>query len=128
MIGAYSDHAANERTFLAWIRTAIAVIAFGFFIEKFNLFMLTLASATLADERHRPQLAAVLTRLGRYDGLVLIFGGLGLVVLATTRFVRTSRLLDDPQTHPASRARAELVMCAGLVLVVTSYSIYLAFA
>jgi len=25
----YSDHAANERTFPAWIRTGIAVIAFG---------------------------------------------------------------------------------------------------
>jgi len=29
MIRGYSDHAANERTFLAWVRTGIAVIAFG---------------------------------------------------------------------------------------------------
>lgn len=28
MIRDYSDHAANERTFLAWLRTGIAVIAF----------------------------------------------------------------------------------------------------
>ncbi|HET9572583.1 MAG TPA: DUF202 domain-containing protein, partial [Methyloceanibacter sp.] len=42
MIRDYSDHAANERTFLAWLRTGIAVIAFGFVIEKFNLFALTL--------------------------------------------------------------------------------------
>ena len=28
MIRGYSDHAANERTFLAWVRTGIAVIAF----------------------------------------------------------------------------------------------------
>jgi putative membrane protein len=28
MIKRYSDHAANERTFLAWVRTAIAVMAF----------------------------------------------------------------------------------------------------
>jgi hypothetical protein len=41
-----SDHAANERTFLAWVRTGIATIAFGFVIEKFNLFMLTIAAAT----------------------------------------------------------------------------------
>ena len=33
----YSDHAANERTFLAWVRTGIATIAFGFVVEKFNL-------------------------------------------------------------------------------------------
>jgi putative membrane protein len=28
MIRDYSDHAANERTFLAWLRTGITVIAF----------------------------------------------------------------------------------------------------
>jgi putative membrane protein len=38
MIRGYTDHAANERTFLAWVRTGIAVIAFGFVIEKFNPF------------------------------------------------------------------------------------------
>jgi putative membrane protein len=39
MIKHYSDHAANERTFLAWVRTAIAVMAFGFLIERFDLFL-----------------------------------------------------------------------------------------
>ena len=39
MIERYSDHAANERTFLAWVRTAIAVMAFGFLVEKFDLFL-----------------------------------------------------------------------------------------
>jgi putative membrane protein len=35
----FSDHAANERTFLAWLRTGIAIIAFGFVVEKFNIFL-----------------------------------------------------------------------------------------
>ncbi len=39
MIDRYSDHAANERTFPAWIRTAIAVMAFGFLVERFDLFL-----------------------------------------------------------------------------------------
>lgn len=29
MIKNYPDHAANERTFLSWVRTAIAVVGFG---------------------------------------------------------------------------------------------------
>ena len=37
MIQRYSDHAANERTFLAWVRTSIAIMAFGFLVEKFDL-------------------------------------------------------------------------------------------
>ena len=128
MIAGYTDHAANERTFLAWVRTGIAVIAFGFVIEKFNLFLLTLAAAGLANEVHRSQLADVSGRMGRYDGLVLILGGVGLVILATARFVRVTRLLDDPQTHTASSVRAELILSAALVIVVTSYSVYLAFS
>ena len=128
MIGGYSDHAANERTYLAWVRTGIAVIAFGFVIEKFNLFLLTVASAGLGTEVHRSQLAALSGRIGRYDGLVLIFGGVGLVILATTRFVRITRLLDDSQTHTASSVRTELILSAALVIVVASYSVYLAFS
>ena len=30
---------ANERTFLAWIRTNIGIMAFGFVIEKFGIFL-----------------------------------------------------------------------------------------
>lgn len=29
MVKNYADHSANERTFLAWVRTAIAVVGFG---------------------------------------------------------------------------------------------------
>jgi len=124
MIAGYSDHAANERTFLAWIRTGIAVIAFGFVIEKFNLFLLT--SAALSEPV--AQLLRVSGRVGRYDGLALVFGGVAMVVLATTRFVRTTRLLDDSEMHSASNVRTELTLSAFLVLAVASYSLYLAFA
>ena len=36
MIERFRDHAANERTFLAWVRTAIAMMAFGFLVENSN--------------------------------------------------------------------------------------------
>lgn len=34
-----SDHLANERTFLAWVRTSIALMGFGFVVVKFSLFI-----------------------------------------------------------------------------------------
>jgi len=37
--GSASDHLANERTFLAWIRTSIGIMAFGFVVVKFSLFV-----------------------------------------------------------------------------------------
>lgn len=38
-----SDHLANEQTFLAWIRTSLGVMAFGFVVVKFSLFVKQIA-------------------------------------------------------------------------------------
>lgn len=126
MIRGYSDHAANERTFLAWVRTGIAVIAFGLVIEKFNFFMATLASSALAEPARREQLERLAGSFGRYEGFGLILAGVGIIVLSTLRFVRTTQRLDDSAEHSASSVRAELILAAILVLLVASYSLYLA--
>ena len=57
MIRNFTEQSANERTFLAWLRTGIAVIAFGFVVEKFHLFMMALVStaAAGAGEESRPK-------------------------------------------------------------------------
>ncbi len=34
-----NDHLANERTYLAWVRTGIGIMAFGFVVVKFSLFV-----------------------------------------------------------------------------------------
>ena len=71
MIKRYSDHAANERTFLAWVRTAIAVMAFGFLIERFDLFLLLAtqqtSSQSLSLHGQRFANAAVPYRYGTVD-------------------------------------------------------------
>ena len=126
MIWGYADHAANERTFLAWVRTGIAVIAFGFVVAKFNIFVATIASATLANSEQRQEFAHLSGPLGRYGGLALIVGGIMLIVLSTMRFVRTTRLLDDPREYPAASVRAELILSAALVLLASCASLYLA--
>lgn len=124
MIQGYVDHAANERTFLAWMRTGIAVIAFGFVVEKLNLFVLTLGSAMSSDAGRRLEIARLSGPFGRYDGIVLIYIGLALIVYAALRFVRTGKLIDDSQEHPASSVRAELLFSAMLALIVTAFSTY----
>jgi putative membrane protein len=39
------DHLANERTFLAWIRTSIGIMGFGFVVMKFSLFIKQISAA-----------------------------------------------------------------------------------
>src|SRR5579864_9160487 len=125
MIRGYSDHAANERTFLAWVRTGIAVIAFGFVIEKFNLFLRSLAAVATGTAAPQIPLTRISGPLGRGEGIALIAGGAVLIAVATWRFVRTTRLLDDPETHAASSVRTELVFSAILLLGLAGFSIYL---
>jgi len=128
MILGYTEHAANERTFLAWVRTGIAVMAFGFVIEKFNVFLLVMANANAFDAGHRMQIQRLSGPFGRYDGLALIVVGMLLVVVAATRFVRTGRLLDDAETHSAGSVRAELILSVGLALIVAAVTAYIAIA
>ena len=125
MISSYSDHAANERTFLAWVRTGIAVIAFGFVIEKINRFVLTMASMNSPDAGRRMQLEKLIGPLGHYDGLALILFGTALIVIAATRFVRTERLLDDEKLHSIASVRAELILSSVLALLVAAFGVYL---
>ena len=110
MTGNFTEHSANERTFLAWIRTAIAVIAFGFVLEKFNLFILALtatASAELAKAIRTDRLSGP---IGRYEGLAFMLSGLVLIGLGYWRFARNKKLIDSRRAT-ASRRRAGRGRC-----------------
>ena len=85
----FIDHAANERTFLAWVRTSIAIIAFGFLIERFDLFL-----DFAAGQAGNTQSIFHHSELGAIAGLVLIVAGVIMVILAATRFIRTAREID----------------------------------
>lgn len=126
MIDRYTDHAANERTFLAWVRTGIATIAFGFVVEKFNLFVRTIADVGASGAATRLRLNRLSGAFSHYDGLALTVIGMAIIVLSLVRFVRTSRMIDDQQSHSAGSIRAELVLAVVLALIVTSMTAYFA--
>ena len=126
MIRDYTDHAANERTFLAWVRTGVAVIAFGFVIEKFNVFVLTMASVNGSDVTRQLLVDRMTGPLGRYDGLSLILAGIAVIIVGAVRFRRTSKLIEDPQMNSATSIRTELIVLATLTVLIAGLSTYLA--
>jgi putative membrane protein len=126
MIEKYSDHAANERTFLAWVRTGIAIIAFGFVVEKFNLFVRTIAEANASDSAGRLRLERFSGSFSHYDGFALILIGMAIIVLSFVRFVRTSRMIDDQRSHSAGGIKVEFVLAMVLGLIVLSMTAYFA--
>jgi putative membrane protein len=123
MIKNFGDHAANERTFLAWVRTAIAVMAFGFLVEKFDLF-LELASPALSGR----MLSVPGQKFGNVVGLSLIVVGTAMVALAAARFLTTARYIDSAEAHAGTGSRIDLVLAALLVLLGCALFFYLSHA
>jgi putative membrane protein len=120
MIKRYSDHAANERTFLAWVRTGIAVMAFGFLVEKFDLF-LEIASKTLERQALSPDGRVI----GNVAGLALILLGGAMILLATVRFRRTAKQIDDEAVRPGTGERMDLTLAVLLMLLGSTLFAYL---
>jgi putative membrane protein len=112
MIRNFGDHSANERTFLAWVRTAIAVMAFGFLVERFDLF-LALAAPSLAGHT----LWMPSQKLGNEAGLALIVLGAAITAIAAIRFLTTAKAIDSEELHhgPGSRLDLALAILLGLL-------------
>ena len=124
MIRDYANIAANERTFLAWVRTGIAVIALGFVIERFNLFLLAMA-AEAGGGAHMAQLHRLGSTTGRYGGMGLVAVGVTLIVVSSIRFLQTANLLEQEAQHPPRATHATLYLLSALVLGVAAFSAYL---
>jgi putative membrane protein len=120
MIERYSDHAANERTFLAWVRTAIAIMAFGFLVAKFDLF-LRIEGAAAA--RTAPGGGFV----GDIAGLLLFLLGGAMMVLAMIRFRLTARSIDAAEVQRGPGERLDLALVALLMLLGVALFVYLAY-
>lgn len=77
---------AAERTFLAWLRTAISLMAFGFVISRFGLFLRMLAASTASPgEGSGASVAA---------GMALIAVGVVVTIVAAIRHQRYVRAID----------------------------------
>lgn len=111
MIERYSDHAANERTFLAWVRTAVAIMGFGFLVEKFDIFLkATGVSFGVNTPRHTTEL------IGNLAGLALFVLGGAMMALAIVRFRQTSRDIDAGDQRPTVGARMDMALVTILAL------------
>jgi putative membrane protein len=80
-----SEHLDNERTFLAWVRTTVALISLGFVIAKLSP---TLGAATSATASH-------ITTKAVPAGIALIIFGAVVTVLAAWRYDRVNRQIEE---------------------------------
>lgn len=113
------EHLANERTLLAWIRTAIALMGLGFVVARFGLFLREVAS--VGGHRVQPG-----SSYSGPIGIVLVATGLLVAIGSTVRFFRARDQIERgrfvAEVFPEAGAVA-ITLLAGAALIV-----YLAFS
>ena len=112
-----SDHLANERTFLAWIRTSISIIVFGFVVAKFGITLREFLALRGGPQTESGMSLAI--------GIGFMAMGIFMSVLSCIRYQRTRAMLDAGDFRPASRAVTALsVVAAAFGLILVAYLIY----
>ena len=96
-----NDHLANERTYLAWIRTSLGIMAFGFVVERFALFLQQMVyffkktevpqavGASLPSQGYSSLFAIALVAFGALVGLLSFF-----------QYSKTMRQIDEEVYQP----------------------------
>lgn len=108
------EYLANERTFLAWIRTSIALMGFGFVIVKFALFLKEIP-IVLAGKVVLPT-----TGLSTLVGVVMVALGIALAILAFWQLKRVEKQINS-NTYESSSTLSLLltivILVSGVLLI-----------
>lgn len=112
-----SDHLANERTFLAWMRTSIGIMAFGFVVVKFSLFVKQI-SLILGKENiiHSKGYSGIV-------GIVLVAVGTVTAILSYIRYKHSEKQLNEGHYKHSSLLIA--ILTAFIFLVSVFLIVYL---
>lgn len=105
---------AAERTLLAWLRTAIAVIGLGFLIARFGVFLVMLRGQT--EQTHQATASVI--------GTVFVFLGATMILGATWQHFQFSRTLspqDRPQHYSMTFSLTVSALAASAAIILSAY-------
>jgi putative membrane protein len=104
------EHLANERTLLAWIRTSIGIMAFGFVVVKFSLFVKQI-SLLLGKDTTIPQHG-----YSSVIGIFLVAVGAIVLILAYIKYHKTEKQMANESFKPSST----LILSLTIIILVIS--------
>ncbi len=112
------DHLANERTFLAWVRTGVAAVAFGFAIGRFAV---AIRQWLQVQGRVAPS-----SGLSVWFGTTTMIAGVLLCLAGVVRYRKTREQIDSRNFQPAGY----LIDLVGILtalfgLALTAYLVYI---
>ena len=111
---------AAERTFLAWIRTGLALMGIGFAVSRFGLFLRQVTAA----ESHLPTNIHT-TGLSLWSGVALVALGVIVTVSSALRHVQLIHQLSTGTWQPGRVSRDALILGLVLAAIGVGMAIYL---
>jgi putative membrane protein len=111
---------AAERTLLAWVRTGLALMGFGFVIARFGLFLRELAAVSKVSPHQH-------TRLSLWVGTTLVILGVAMNVGAAIKHWREIRRLERGQPLQFKPWSLEMIVAFLLAMIGMLMAIYLIF-
>jgi putative membrane protein len=109
---------AGERTLLAWIRTGLAMMGFGFVVARFGLFLHELQIAGALTEQHS-------TGLSLWIGIVLVAAGVAVSLLAAAQHARFLSRLNRGEPFVPPRWSLGIIVAVGLAIIGVWMALYL---
>lgn len=88
-----NDYLANERTFLAWVRTSIGIMAFGFVVVKFSLFVKQVSF--ILNTKYVPDIPSDQGHYSSQIGIVLVTLGVCSILFSYLRYRTTHKQLEN---------------------------------
>lgn len=118
--GDAKDHLANERTFLAWIRTSIGLMAFGFVIERFGLFIQKLEILTGEPS---PERFLSLHGSSSIFGLSLVVFGMLICLFSFISYRKVRKQIEDNIYQPFNFLSVAITLFVVTVAILLIFSV-----
>jgi putative membrane protein len=115
------DYLAEERTFLAWIRTGLTLMGFGFVVARFGLFLQALQLTRGDNLPHRHGSSP-------WFGTAFIATGVIVNILAIKQHLHTVQDLDRGKPPGRGASRQAVILASFLAIVGVAMAIYLILA
>jgi putative membrane protein len=93
------QYLANQRTFLSWVRTSVALIGLGFAIERFSIFLQQFRLIAGSDAIGNTS-SATAYEYSALVGIGMIFVGTSLIVYALKNYLDTNKTIATGRYMP----------------------------
>jgi len=111
-------YVAVERTLLAWIRTGLAMMGFGFVVARFGLFLRELGAAA-------PNIPVKSTGFSLWTGTALVLAGVVVNAVSIAQYLRSIRDLNEGRDVTGRPSTLAVALSVVLCVVGTAMAFYL---